>query len=76
MLAIVASCVVATQQGQAGLRDFSDPYAISDFLLNVLFVMEIIAKVIAHGLILHPKAYLRSTWNVFDFIVVLFGKFA
>jgi len=44
-----------------------------DFVFLVLFSMEMIAKMLASGLLLHPTAYLRSGWNWLDFIVVATG---
>lgn len=42
-----------------------------DFILSIIFVVEIMIRVIADGLILPPKAYLRNSWNRLDFVVVL-----
>ena len=42
-----------------------------DVSLNVIFFVELVAKVIAMGFILHPGAYLRSAWNVLDGFIVL-----
>ncbi|KFM70351.1 Voltage-dependent calcium channel type D subunit alpha-1, partial [Stegodyphus mimosarum] len=30
-------------------------------------------KIIAYGLVLHPGAYLRNTWNMLDFVIVVIG---
>ena len=54
-----------------------DPYStlgriieISDLILGILFVIEMIMKIVAYGLVLHKNAYLRSGWNVLDAVVV------
>ena len=30
-------------------------------------------KILAHGFLFHPGAYLRSYWNILDFAVVMIG---
>ena len=37
----------------------------------VIFCFECFVKIIAFGLFRGKKAYLRSTWNTFDFIIVI-----
>lgn len=41
-----------------------------DIILTVLFTIEMIIKIIALGLVMHPTAYLRSYWNCLDCFVV------
>ncbi|GMF17965.1 unnamed protein product [Phytophthora fragariaefolia] len=40
-----------------------------DSLFAAIFVLEVMIKIIAQGLCLHPTAYLRNGWNVMDFII-------
>lgn len=40
---------------------------------TIVFAVEALLKILARGLILHPRAYLRDGWCVLDFIVVLSG---
>ena len=42
-----------------------------DYVMTVLFTMEMVAKMIAMGLVTHKDAYLRNNWNKLDFVVVL-----
>lgn len=44
-----------------------------ELFFMVVFTAECFMKIIAYGLLLHPDAYLRSTWNVLDFIIVVIG---
>merc|ERR1719421_1516546 len=44
-----------------------------DFVFLAIFAVEMVLKMLASGLIMHPYAYLRSTWNWLDFIVVVVG---
>ncbi|XP_054713123.1 muscle calcium channel subunit alpha-1-like [Uloborus diversus] len=44
-----------------------------EYVFLVIFTAECIMKIIAQGLVLHPGAYLRNTWNLLDFIIVVIG---
>ena len=41
-------------------------------VLTVFFVVEMLVKIVALGLILHDNAYLRSAWNILDCVIVVF----
>jgi hypothetical protein len=41
-----------------------------DHVLSVIFSIEMVMRIIALGFVLHPTAYLRSSWYVLDFVVV------
>ena len=38
-----------------------------------VFIFEACLKIIAQGLVMHHKSYLRSGWNIIDAVVVLSG---
>jgi len=42
-----------------------------DIILTVLFTIEMCLKIVALGFCFQPRAYLRNSWNILDFIVVL-----
>ncbi len=42
-----------------------------DLTFTSLFVLEMLVKVLAYGLIFEKGAYLRNSWNILDFIVVI-----
>ena len=44
-----------------------------EYVFLVIFTLECIIKIIAYGFVLHPYAYLRSGWNMLDFIIVVVG---
>ena len=44
-------------------------------VLSIIFLIECVAKIIALGLVIHPKSYLRDAWNRLDFFVVLVSVF-
>ena len=44
-----------------------------DEVFLVLYTIEMMVKILGLGLILDPNSYLRDTWNVLDFIIVISG---
>ena len=53
--------------------DLQQFLVVSEYLFQTAFTLELLSKVAAIGLVHHDHAYLRSTWNIIDFIVVLAG---
>ncbi|CAM9972784.1 unnamed protein product [Lampetra fluviatilis] len=47
-----------------------------EFVFLIIFTVEAVLKVVADGLVFHPKAYLRNCWNLLDFVIVLVGLFS
>jgi len=45
----------------------------TEFYFLVIFGVEFSVKVIAMGFCMHKGSYLRSAWNIMDFIVVVSG---
>ena len=52
----------------AGLVNFM---VIADWVISVLFLFEMLFKMIALGLFMHRGAYLRDGWNWLDFLIVI-----
>lgn len=44
-----------------------------DLLLTILFVLEVVLKVIAQGLYFNANGYLKNNWNVMDFVITTIG---
>lgn len=44
-----------------------------EYIFLVIFTIECIIKIIAYGFACHSGAYLRSAWNILDFIIVVIG---
>ena len=45
-----------------------------DLVLSSIFMIEAALKIIANGLLFNgPKSYLRDTWNIIDFVIVVFS---
>jgi hypothetical protein len=42
-----------------------------DFYFLILYCVEMILKIIAYGFIMDSGSYMRSSWNVFDFVIVI-----
>ncbi|ORX56168.1 hypothetical protein DM01DRAFT_1303553 [Hesseltinella vesiculosa] len=42
-----------------------------DMALGAVFVVEMVIRIIADGLLFTPRAYLRHAWNRLDFVVIL-----
>ena len=41
-------------------------------IINILFSLEMIIKILAKGLIFHKYSYLRNGWNIIDFIICIY----
>ncbi|CAH6787730.1 Cacna1s [Phodopus roborovskii] len=46
-----------------------------EYFFLIVFSIEGAMKIIAYGFLFHQDAYLRSGWNVLDFIIVFLGVF-
>lgn len=61
------------------LRDPDAPLSLllnrAEVVLTVLFSLEMVLKVLAHGFLFMPGAYLKSSWNILDFLVVVVSVF-
>eukprot|EP00892_Ulva_mutabilis_P001295 jgi/Ulvmu1/11166/UM072_0002.1 len=44
-----------------------------DFAFVIIFTCEAVSKIIVYGLLLQPGAYLKSPWNILDFLTVVVG---
>ena len=49
---------------------------IANLVFAVLFTLEAVLKVFAHGLIRSKRAYLREAWNILDLFVVIISWLA
>ncbi|XP_074873691.1 LOW QUALITY PROTEIN: voltage-dependent L-type calcium channel subunit alpha-1F [Carettochelys insculpta] len=47
-----------------------------EYVFLIIFTVETFLKIVAYGLVLHPSAYIRSGWNLLDFIIVVVGLFS
>ena len=64
----MVSNVTGTRLAKAsGAMDKSELYFLA------IFTAEAVIKIVALGFVLHPGSYLRSPWNLLDFVVVVTG---
>ncbi|XP_047431902.1 voltage-dependent L-type calcium channel subunit alpha-1D [Mugil cephalus] len=47
-----------------------------EYVFLVIFTIETFTKILAYGLVMHPSAYIRSGWNLLDFVIVIVGLFS
>ena len=58
------------QSNDESANKFTDQFEI--YFLGI-FTVEAVVKIVAWGFLFHPGAYLRSPWNILDFVVVISG---
>ncbi|KAL3094180.1 hypothetical protein niasHT_028269 [Heterodera trifolii] len=76
LLTIILNCVVLAMEQHLPRNDkkpLSEKLEKTEPIFMVIFCIECILKVIAFGFILHKGSYLRSGWNIMEFIVVVTG---
>lgn len=82
LLTILLSSAILAWQGPPGSKDdvlifdailAKDMLDISDTVFFTIFLFEMIVKVVAHGFMFTPDAYLMDGWNRLDFSVVVFS---
>ena len=61
---------IPSTQGNDSLMEF---LRASEIFFQVSFTIEMLLKVVAQGFVMHKGAYLRSLWNIMDFVVVITG---
>ncbi|CAH1784487.1 unnamed protein product [Owenia fusiformis] len=76
LLTIFANCValmVFTPYPKGDSNDINEALESVEYVFLVVFTLESIMKIIAYGFIFHSGAYLRSGWNILDFVIVVVG---
>ena len=48
----------------------------ANIVFTVLFLLEMSAKIIATGFVMRPRSYMRSGWNVLDFLTIIVSVIA
>uniref|UniRef100_A0A668A433 Voltage-dependent L-type calcium channel subunit alpha n=1 Tax=Myripristis murdjan TaxID=586833 RepID=A0A668A433_9TELE len=81
LLAIFANCVAMgvtkpypdddSNPTNHNLVSFQQEYEQVEYVFLVIFTIETFTKILAYGLVMHPSAYIRSGWNLLDFIIVI-----
>ncbi|GMT04511.1 hypothetical protein PENTCL1PPCAC_26685, partial [Pristionchus entomophagus] len=76
LLTIIGNCVVLALEQHLPKNDkkpLSEALEMTEPYFMGIFCLECVLKIIAHGFALHKGSYLRSGWNIMDFIVVVSG---
>uniref|UniRef100_A0A8C4QJY4 Ion transport domain-containing protein n=1 Tax=Eptatretus burgeri TaxID=7764 RepID=A0A8C4QJY4_EPTBU len=73
---IIANCIVLAMEQHLPATDktlLSDQLDITEPYFIGIFCFEAGIKILAMGFVFHKGSYLRSGWNVMDFVVVITG---
>ncbi|XP_052789506.1 voltage-dependent calcium channel type A subunit alpha-1-like [Mya arenaria] len=76
LLTIIANCVVLGLEEHLPERDRTplvEKLEKTEIYFLGIFCFEALLKIVALGFILHKGSYLRSVWNIMDFVVVVTG---
>ncbi|PAA86585.1 hypothetical protein BOX15_Mlig012532g2 [Macrostomum lignano] len=76
LLTIIANCVVLGAEEHLPKQDktpLSIKLDMTERYFLGIFCVEALLKIVALGFIMHRGAYLRSIWNIMDFVVVVTG---
>lgn len=79
LLTIIANCLVLgfyTPYPNGDSNATNSLLELVEYIFLVIFTVECIMKIIAYGFVCHQGAYLRSAWNILDFIIVVIGIFS
>uniref|UniRef100_A0A8C9TZI4 Ion transport domain-containing protein n=1 Tax=Scleropages formosus TaxID=113540 RepID=A0A8C9TZI4_SCLFO len=78
LLAIFANCValgVAKPFPEDDSNASNHALERVEYVFMIIFTIETFMKILAYGLVMHPSAYIRSGWNLLDFVIVVVGFF-
>lgn len=71
LFAIVASSILIAAEDTANPSAPRNAILVYfDYIFLGFFVLEMVLKWVALGVVAHPRSYLRDPWNAFDFLVV------
>ena len=71
LVVIFFNCIILALDNEA--KWVSENSKMIDMILLIIFSIEMSLKVIAMGFVTREHSYLRDTWNVLDFFVVVMG---
>ena len=73
LASILTSCVMVKSSGDETKSDSSSIYDIIDIVMNVIFTLEALLKIVTYGFFMHGGSYMRNKWNVVDFTILVGG---
>jgi hypothetical protein len=68
---LVVDGYIDVSTGDPTMIMLSDVSSIVDLVFAIIFFIECGLKIMAFGFVLDKNSYLRETWNVLDFFIVL-----
>jgi voltage-dependent calcium channel L type alpha-1D len=68
LISMSTFCLAATDYSNT-YPEFNRTLEIVGNVISVIFAHECLLKIFAHGLISGERTYLRSYWNVLDFVI-------
>lgn len=69
---ILACYVTPLYRRETGINGgYINWVTVTDLVFMVIFTIEFAVKIIADGFVFGPRAYVKSTWNILDFIVLI-----
>lgn len=71
LVVIVTNCIFLAMDNEIDfVTKFSNKI---DLIFLIIYTIEMLLKIIAMGFFMRAHSYLRDSWNVLDFLVVIFG---
>lgn len=71
LILIGLSSITLAMDNPSLSQDAVDFLWLTDVIFTSLFTAEVAVKLVCYGLLMHEGAYLRNTWNILDFVVVV-----
>lgn len=50
---------------------YNDLLPVLDIVITLVFFIEMMLKIVAHGFITESNTYMRNTWNFIDFVIIV-----
>ncbi|CAI2366067.1 unnamed protein product [Moneuplotes crassus] len=72
LVIIVLNSIFMAMEDPTNESSNSD-FEVLDNVFLALYTIEMILKILGQGFIFPPKSYLRESWNILDFIIVISG---
>ena len=76
MVSIFINAIVLSQfdySDRESTKTYNKTLNIVSDAFTVIFLVECWLKIIAMGFVINKYSYLRNTWNLIDFLIVLSG---
>ena len=77
MLCILANSICLAMydfSDQEGKSNYNMNLSLAGTVFSVIFTIEALLKIIASGFIIGKNTYMRSGWNILDFLIVCVGN--